>query len=649
MMRMEAEAAGPQPQEDATLSLHDAMTRATGGAPALSLLEATVCVILRDHPESIQERDADGYLPLHAALLLVTNPLGVVRRLVQADPAALHARTHCGMLPLHVAVVAAPLDTVQFLAQAGPPCLLSERDGHGHTALHGAIQCGRPLEVIRCLVHVGPQALREPAAGDNDDHRFLPLHAAVATEACSPEVVEYLAEAWTGALRVRSGNGGLLPLHLAARRRGCTSLRRVRCLLRLYPQAICERSGDGRLALHEAADHSAAVDVVECLTDAWPQALVENSWEAADGGALPLHLAAGRLYPNAQIVQLLAARHPPALLKADQANGSLPLHRAAAAQSESLEALQVLVAMCPRSVRTKDKRGRLPLHLVVAGRASTSAFTTLAGVRCLAEAYPRGLAEQAVCGQLPLHAAAGRGASLEVVRYLVRQFSRALHEPDAMGFLPVHCAASSGADLKVVRFLVEAYPQGLRAIVHATKVPLRFAPPGEATLRVLNECCEALPIGLHLPSSGGWYSWMKDAVRDMVETVRFLFFGCEPPTLHLPSSDGRLPLHLAAGRASSLEVVRYLADADPRALQQRDGHGCLPLHWAAQRSAMMADAPATTTVKEIVTILSEAHPQGLLEASDRGSVGSLCIMPSPARRPRSRWFATSPKRPRRPC
>jgi ankyrin repeat protein len=535
------------------------------------------------------------------------------------------------MLPLHVAVVAAPLDTVQFLAQAGPSYLLSERDGHGHTALHGAIQSGRPLEVIRCLGSVGPQALREPATAGDDGHRFLPLHAAVAAEGCPPEVVEYLAEAWTGALRGRSGNGGLLPLHLAARRhQGSTSLRVARCLLRMYPQAIGERSGDGRLALHEAAAHSASVDVVECLTDAWPRALVETSWASTDGGAFPLHLAAGRMHPNAQIVQLLAARHPPVMLEADDANGSLPLHRAAAAESESLEALQVLVTMCPRSVRTQDKRGRLPLHLVVvAGRASWSSH--LRRVWCLVEAYPRGLAGRDARGQLPLHAAAERGVSLDVVRYLVRTYPRALHEPDARGFLPIHCATSaSDAPLEVVRFLVEEYPQGLRSTACGTKVPLPFVERGEATLRALQQLSEALPIDLHLPSSGGWLSWMKDAVCDMVGTVRFLFSLSEPLTLHLPSSDGRLPLHLAAESAASLEMFQYLANGNPSALQQRDGDGCLPIHLAAQRSAVGDDAPATTTAKEIVVFLDEAYPRGLLEASYCGRLPLHYAVSGPA-------------------
>jgi hypothetical protein len=111
---------------------------------------------------------------------------------------------------------------------------------------------------------------------------------------------------------------------------------------------------------------------------------------------------------------------------------------------------------------------------------------------------------------------------------------------------------------------------------------------------------------------------MMDAVRDMVGTVRFLFFLSEPLMLHLPSSDGRLPLHLAAGRAASLEVVRYLAHEDPSGLRKRDGHGCLPLHLAAHGSAVGDEAPPSKTAKEIVVFLAEAHPQGLLEASDCG-------------------------------
>jgi hypothetical protein len=69
--------------------------------------------------------------------------------------------------------------------------------------------------------------------------------------------------------------------------------------------------------------------------------------------------------------------------------------------TKSGAALQVLVKLCRSSVRTKDKQGRLPLHLVVAGHSSTSDSFALAKVRCLVEAYPRGLKERDARGQPP--------------------------------------------------------------------------------------------------------------------------------------------------------------------------------------------------------------------------------------------------------
>jgi hypothetical protein len=411
------------------------------------------------------------------------------------------------------------------------------------------------------------------------------------------------------------------------------ALPKVRRLLRLYPQAIRERScgTEGRLPLHEAAAHSSSEEMIECLTDAWSHALGEKS--AVDGGALPLHLAAGRALPNAQLLRFLAARHPPALLSADDASGRLPIHRAAAAKTGSVDALQLLVKLCPRSVRAKDMQGRLPLHLV-AGRSSAN----LGRARSLTEAWPWGLRERDVKGQLPLHAAAERGAPVEVVRYLARKYPAALWDPDARGFLPIHCAAAAAANggdsdatqrgLEVVRFLVEEYRQGLRSTASYRGVSLEhLAAHDEATPEVLQSFSEELPHDLRIPWSttaaagGGWLASVKLAFHDVIDTVIFLGLTLtEPLTIHLPCSapDGPLPLHVAAHRATSLEIVQYLASEDPSALHQRDSNGCLPIHRAARRSTMMDHAPTATTAKEIVMFLAEAHPRGLLEASECG-------------------------------
>ena len=55
----------------------------------------------------------------------------------------------------------------------------------------------------------------------------------------------------------------------------------------------------GRQPLHGAAANSSSVEIAECLADSWPQAaLGEKSCAPNDGGALPVHLAAGRMFPN---------------------------------------------------------------------------------------------------------------------------------------------------------------------------------------------------------------------------------------------------------------------------------------------------------------------------------------------------------------
>jgi Ankyrin repeats (3 copies) len=94
-----------------------------------------------------------------------------------------------GWLPLHYAVLRAPLGTIEFLANRCDERALLKATNDGDLPLHFAATRGE-LDVIIRVVDHGERALQhENASGE------LPLHCAACNE--SPDVVRFLARAYT--------------------------------------------------------------------------------------------------------------------------------------------------------------------------------------------------------------------------------------------------------------------------------------------------------------------------------------------------------------------------------------------------------------------------------------------------------------------
>jgi hypothetical protein len=164
----------------AALSMMMTTTAANGPGEAQAL-EAAVREAVRAHPGSLWERDGDGFLPLHVALMMGT-PLRLIHLLVRAaGPDALRAPTQneLRMLPLHVPVVAdSPIEVIQFLVDeaTGP---LQEPDGSGLLPLHAAAQRSSPFLEVMAVAPGGPVPARLVPRGDpRTDRQRRPPSAA---------------------------------------------------------------------------------------------------------------------------------------------------------------------------------------------------------------------------------------------------------------------------------------------------------------------------------------------------------------------------------------------------------------------------------------------------------------------------------------
>ena len=73
--------------------------------------------------------------------------------------------------------------------------------------------------------------------------------------------------------------------------------------------------------------------------------------------------------------------------------------------------------------------------------------------------------------QLPIHFAAGSGASIEVIQELIDAHPFGLCSPDTNGWLPIHIACLQNASKKVIQLLLKLYPESAMALTKRGNTP----------------------------------------------------------------------------------------------------------------------------------------------------------------------------------
>ena len=91
---------------------------------------------------------------------------------------------------------------------------------------------------------------------------------------------------------------------------------------------------------------------------------------------------------------------------------------------------------CPAAIRHADNNGDLPIHLASGFGARSPEFC-----RLLIEAYPRSERTTNAGGYLPLHCACAYGTAA-TVKYLISLHPAGINAPVYNGFYPIHFAIS---------------------------------------------------------------------------------------------------------------------------------------------------------------------------------------------------------------
>lgn len=254
-------------------------------APVQPFRPPMACVELlleyRDQPGKVAEvEDAQGRLPLHAALEVAAGP-GVVAALIAAHPAALLHTTsedrvplaagfgRAFIAPLHTAavleLVLASYDLSRHGSTVDGRLALKMEDASGAYPIHLACQHGAHLSVIECMVEAYPQTALLQLPNGN-----LPLHTLLEEDliakAMSDNVQEELVAqrdkmavllrpllSDADKLAVADSDFGFLPLHMAVLFQAVPYPIILR-MLQLYPEAALEFTTEPSLSpldLHE--------------------------------------------------------------------------------------------------------------------------------------------------------------------------------------------------------------------------------------------------------------------------------------------------------------------------------------------------------------------------------------------------------------
>jgi len=198
----------------------------------------------------------------------------------------------------------------------------------------------------------------------------LPIHG-VCKERAPVEAVDAIITAFPDGVRMTDSLHNRLPIHYACLYGASVGV--VKDLVTAYPIGVQHADKEGNLPLHYAASYCSPA-VFQIILDAFPQAAQTANLK----NRLPLHLACIRMNPEDEIIQSLIACFIQALREKDS-QGSLPVHIACQTLAP-LHVIQLLLHYHPKSIFSRDTKGRTPLDIAKSIRHP--ALSVLTHIHC---------------------------------------------------------------------------------------------------------------------------------------------------------------------------------------------------------------------------------------------------------------------------
>ena len=510
---------------------------------AVETRSRTKSMMLLDHGSSIFHRANDGS---SAASMMVTAGPEVLSWAESADLLLLEDDQLSTLLH-YAAAMDVPSETLQYLFDSGLPA--DSVNILGESPLHLAMKAGRS-EAARLLIanHADPyrrthagqsvfdlafsqgrefteSVLTPELASSVGPEGITPVHLAVSAQL--PEITALLLD--FGADVNAQNYRGTTPLHIAARGE---SISLLQALMR-YRADLSARDQAGNTPLHEAVLwNSFMATRFFLLSQASPQ--TRNL-----AGDSPLHTAV-QLQSEAVIRSLAEFSAP---LNPRNASGRTPL---LSALQYNLPDIAVLLIELGADIHVRDSDGNTPLHKAVWNLDRQTAELL---VRQGADIHTKNRLQQS-----PFLSALSLGA--EPVRWLTETGSIMVR--DNAGNTPLHLAAARHASPEILRNLIQGGAQ-VNTMNNNLDTPMHLAVyhTSQHAVRLL----ASSGADLFIPNSDG-ITPLDTAVR---KGVRVLAWIIDETGIDREDPSGNTLLH-AAVQSGSMEAVRYFIDlgADPK-------------------------------------------------------------------------------------
>ena len=521
---------------------------------------------------------------------------GIIQCLLEYFPdAASASKSEDGMTPLHVACGNknnATLNIIRLLLNAAPDSIRSVNNG-GNTPLH-SFCCNHQLyemvaiEILMFLLEKYPGAVQH-----TNKRGHLPIH--LASRGRSPGFCHVLIEAYPGSELISDAKGAL-PLHHAC---GRGSLATAEYLFRLNSDAIHQATTKGQYPIHAAINSlngkynaAAAVEIVRFLLDCDPVQKLkqfQGKWSLLQY-ACQVEFNESNIEAGIQMVKVILDAHPASVRSVDRF-GNTPLHllcfNGRADETVAMQILNLLIEKYPEAVRHANVLGNLPIHL--AAETKSPDFC-----RVLINAYPGSERMNNTDGELPLHCASLKG-SLATVEYLYGIYPDAIHASTG-GLYPIHKTISGttrrenpAAAVDIVQFLLVSDPnqklkqfQGKSLLRYACEMDYNNSNI-EAAIQMIKIIFDVHPEAIKHRKIAKTINRYHNEVKEFINAeLAHTRQAKDRRLMTTPDDNGQLPLHTALQNNVRLGSIKLLVKGNPSALRTLENNFALPLHLACQ-------------------------------------------------------------------
>jgi len=408
------------------------------------------CEHLSNINEGIYDDNEVAGLPLHYYLAQNKNvDIDTIKLLVEAYPQSLMTTDEDICYPIHALFLnnnnnkrTDSLHTIIKYMHECSPASLRVLDAAGGTPLHVACQSKNVnLAIVELIFNAWPESIRM-----RDHSDWLPIHDLChygnVDDADALAILQFMLDADPNLPKVRTDEGGYLPIHLAADE---MSIEFCKVLIDVYPESLRVGTDHGSLPIHEACKGGRvdAVDTVQFMLNLFPESI--NTGD--NDRELPIHIAA--TYGKSKVIELLLKHDPDAATKKIENNRGLPLHIACCAGN--IGATKVLYDAYPQALNARDGNRETPIEL--AEKSSLKRFLQAQVLYARKAQDMKTMTTLDHNGWLPLHHALKDKAPLGSIRLLLEGNPSAIRTADIKLVFPLHIACKFSL-VKVVRYLV---------------------------------------------------------------------------------------------------------------------------------------------------------------------------------------------------